>query len=428
MTISASARMLGVLLAGTVMGACSSGADGAATATIPANAASAAAAAATGAATAPSRTSRPPRPLPNGVFEMSRVRIMDPSGFDRPIPAASALIPAGWRFEGGIVWGPHGVCGSDYAAKWQAVSPDGASSFQMVPVSQWQGHRSAYPSDPQPNACPQAFYTSVREYLEASAQQLFPGARPLDYRALDQEVQPLRDMMARLPPLPPVQGFQSMTSIDAGELLVGFEENGREMRASLSANATIARTRIADIINPGRIAFESVQGTPSGLIVVKAPNGQLDLGLRRRVLSSIRYEADWSQRVSAFNARKQAEADKTNRAILEINAAGSRERLAASQSAHESRMSSLRATTDIMNGIYNDRQLSSDRQQRERIEAIRGVETYHDPVAGAPVQLDNTYQHAWRVTNRDNTFILTNDVNFDPGAFDIEAQQLKPLP
>ena len=91
-------------------------------------------------------------------------------------------------------------------------------------------------------------------------------------------------------------------------------------------------------------------------------------------------------------------------------------------------MQSLRETSDIMNGIYNDRQVASDRQQRERIEAIRGVETYNDPVAGRPVQLDSTYQHAWRVNNRDDTYILTNDVNFNPGAYDIDAQPLKPLP
>jgi hypothetical protein len=91
-------------------------------------------------------------------------------------------------------------------------------------------------------------------------------------------------------------------------------------------------------------------------------------------------------------------------------------------------MQTLRETNDIMNGIYDNRQVASDRQQRERIEAIRGVETYNDPVAGTPVQLDNSYQHAWRVNNRDNTYILTNDANFNPGAYDIDAQQLKPLP
>lgn len=365
--------------------------------------------------------------LPPGVYQMSRVQIMDPSGFEKPIPAATLLIPAGWQSRGGVVWGPHGQCGSDYAARWEATSPDGASALTMMPMPQWQGVRTIYPAG-QPGPCPEAFHTSVRAWLEASAQQLFPGARVLDYRPLDEEVKPLRDMLAQLPPLPPVQGFESRISVEAGELLVGFTQNGRDMRASLSAMATISRTRMADLLNPGQIGFESVNGTPANFVVVKAPNGQLDLGLRRRVLTSMRFDGEWSRRTSEFNARKQAEAARTNQAILQSNAAASQARLQASQSAHESRMQTLRETSDIMNGIYQDRQLSSDRQQRERIEAIRGVETYHDPVAGSPVQLDNTYQHAWRVNNSDNTYILTNDVNFNPGAYDIDAQQLKPLP
>ena len=364
--------------------------------------------------------------LPPGVFEMSRVEIMDPSGFEKPMLAATVLVPAGWRPEGSVVWGPHGQCGGDYGANWQVVSPDGASTLSMRPMPTWEGVRSAY-STVQPGQCPQGFHRSVRDWLEASAQQLFPGARVLDYRSLDDEVKPLRDMMAQLPALPQVQNYQSQISIEAGELLVAFNENGRDMRASLSAMATISQTRMGDMMNPGRIALETVNGTPANFVVVKAPNGELDLNLRRRVLTSMRFDPEWSRRTGEFNARKQAEAAKTSQAIMNSNAAASAARLQAMQSSHESRMQSLRETSDIMNGIYKDRDLSSDRQQRERIEVIRGVETYNDPVAGAPVQLDNTYQHAWRVNNRDNTYILTNDVNFNPGAYDIDAQQMTPL-
>jgi len=67
---------------------------------------------------------------------------------------------------------------------------------------------------------------------------------------------------------------------------------------------------------------------------------------------------------------------------------------------------------------------ADDRAQRERIESIRGVETYDDPLYGGTVQLDNTYDHAWRVQNNDS-YILTNDPNFNPGAYNIDASQLK---
>ena len=66
---------------------------------------------------------------------------------------------------------------------------------------------------------------------------------------------------------------------------------------------------------------------------------------------------------------------------------------------------------------------TSDRMHRETIEAVRGVETYHDPVENRAVQLDHTYDHAWRVNNQE-AYILTRDPNFNPGQFGIEATQM----
>jgi hypothetical protein len=47
-----------------------------------------------------------------------------------------------------------------------------------------------------------------------------------------------------------------------------------------------------------------------------------------------------------------------------------------------------------------------------------------DPVDNSPVQLDHTYDNAWRVTNKD-AYILTKDPNFNPGQYGIEATQMK---
>jgi hypothetical protein len=57
---------------------------------------------------------------------------------------------------------------------------------------------------------------------------------------------------------------------------------------------------------------------------------------------------------------------------------------------------------------------SRDRQQREAIEAIRGTETYQDPVLGDTVELDDSYGQAWRLD--DGTYVLTDDASFDPYA------------
>ena len=42
-----------------------------------------------------------------------QVEIVDPNGFEQPMPAIRGLIPAGWQDQGGIVWNPQAPCGAD---------------------------------------------------------------------------------------------------------------------------------------------------------------------------------------------------------------------------------------------------------------------------------------------------------------------------
>jgi hypothetical protein len=276
-----------------------------------------------------------------------------------------------------------------------------------MPVANWTGVRSAYPTGQQQDACEQAFYSSARDYLEATARRLHPQGRIVDYRPLPEDAKPIQDAIAQFPPIND-QNMQSRIYADAGEVLVAYQENGRDMRETISVLVVISQARFADMMNPGQVAMEMISGSPGAITIVKAPNGALDLGLRKRVQSSLRFTPQWSAEIAKFQARK----NKTFQDGM--------------TDAHHARMAAIRKTGDIMNGVYEDRQIVSDRNQREFIEAIRGVETYNDPVYGGPVQLDHSYDHAWRVNN-DDSYILTNDPNFNPGLYNIEAQQLNVL-
>jgi hypothetical protein len=351
----------------------------------------------------------PRQPLPPGVYAVEKKEVVDASGFERPLVAGTIMIPAGWAMQGGIQWSPAGPCGPDFASTVSLRSPDGASAVAVVPVQTWIGARTNFPLDKsQASQCPEAFFTSAREFLEASAQRMFPGARVIDYRALPEKVKPLKDMMAQMPALPPVQGTEHGIDFDAGEVLIAYQQNGRDMRAAISAMVTLTRLRMADMVNPGQIALDQVTGAPSELFIVSAPAGALDLDLRDRIQKSTRFNAEWMQKINAYLAEK-------NR----IAAKGAADR-------HAIRMDAIKKQGEIINGMYDDRQLSSDRNQREFIESIRGVETYNDPVYGGPVQLDATYDHAWRVNGQD-AYIMTNDVNFNPGQYGLDAQKLEAL-
>lgn len=345
-------------------------------------------------------------PLPPGVYAVQKLEIIDSSGFERPMVAGTILAPAGWSMQGGVVWSPLGPCGADFASTVSLHSPDGASAVRVVPAPGWAGARTTFPLDRSQLQCPEAFYAGAREFLDASAQRMFPGARVIDYRPLPEKTKPLEEMMAQLPALPAANGLEQRINFDAGEALVAYTEEGRDMRAAVSTMVMITRTRMADMINPGQIALDQITGSPSELVVVSAPNGALDLGLRERLQKSIQFNAEWVMKINAYFTEK-------NR----IAAKGAADR-------HAIVMDGIKKRGDIINGMYDARDLSSDRNQREVIESIRGVETYDDPQYGGPVQLDNNYSHAWRVTGQD-AYIMTNDANFNPGQYGLEAQKLE---
>lgn len=351
----------------------------------------------------------PRQPLPPGVYAVEKKEIIDASGFERPLVAGTIMIPAGWSLQGGVQWSPAGPCGPDYASNVTIRSPDGASMLAVVPTQGWVGARTNFPMDKsQGQQCPEAFFTTAREFLEASAQRMFPGARVIDYRPLPEKTKPLDDVLAQMPAMPPVQGLEQAIDFDAGEILIAYQQDGRDMRAALSTTVTLARTRMADMMNPGQIALDQVTGSAAEIQVVSAPAGALDFGLRDRLQKSMRFNPEWMQRINAYLAEKN------------------RIRMKGAADAHAIRMDGIRKQSEIINGMYEDRQLTSDRNQREFIESIRGVETYNDPVYGGPVQLDNTYDHAWRINNHD-AYIMTNDVNFNPGQYGLEAQKLEAL-
>lgn len=348
----------------------------------------------------------PRQPLPPGVFAVEKKEIVDASGFERPLVAGTIMIPAGWAMQGGIQWSPAGPCGPDFASTVTLRSPDGAAGVAVVPVQSWHGARTNFPLDKSALPCPEAFFTTAREFLEASAQRMFAGARVIDYRALPEKTKPMKDMMAQMPTLPPSPGLEQSIDFDAGEVLIAYQQNGREMRAAISTTVTLSRSRMADLMNPSQIALDQITGTPTELFIVSAPAGALDLEMRGRIQKSVRFNAEWLQKINAYFAEK-------NR----INAKGAADR-------HAIRMDAIKKQGEIINGMYDDRQLSSDRNQREFIESVRGVETYNDPVYGGPVQLDSTYDHAWRVNGQD-AYIMTNDVNFNPGQYGLDAQRLE---
>src|SRR5690606_14118065 len=126
-------------------------------------------------------------------------------------------------------------------------------------------------------------------------------------------------------------------------------------------------------------------------------NGQLDFAKVEAIRKSVKPDPEWA-----------AELFRTKLAIGEQNVRATRERAAIivaagaamTQSTIEANRLASRNYADVASSSSSSTSATDDRIHRERLEALRGVETYHDPLEGGTVQLDATYDHAWRINDQ----------------------------
>lgn len=369
-----------------------------------------------------------PGRLPPGTIALQRAVISDP-GVIAQGPALSALVPAGWRTEGGIV-SPQSSCSEPYLVNWMAMSPDGNSGLAIFPTDVWQW--STYPIQ---SPCPNQTLRSVREFLQAKVAQAFPGARPLDYRNRPDFSRSAEEQAQRLQQMAHGMGLTQMrVYAEGGELLFAFNRNGVDMRGVMGVTAKFQGGVVPNPLDGS--AMESFTGYTLGTFLAFAPEGQLNFDLIEATRRSILPDPRWLH--SLFERQGQigrANAQATSELAAIIVAGGAeatRRNIAAFEQIARNSVKNSQQSVAISeagvaaahnSGVSYSNESTESRMQRERIEGIRGVETYHDPVDGNQVQLDANYEHAWRV-NGQEAYILTRDPNFNPGAYGIEATQM----
>lgn len=358
---------------------------------------------------------RPTAPLPSGAVMLQRMSIDDP-GVIAAMPAMTVLAPLGWRSTGGVVAKP-GACSEGYAVNWQAISPDGRSSISIFPTEVWSSANTTGSG-----GCVDAAFSGAREYLEAYVQRAFPDARIMDYRDRPDYAKSATEYAERTQQLINSMGMPMRVHADGGELLFAYSQDGVDMRGMAGVSAVFFASERP---NPmGGTPFRSASGQTMGTFAASAPNGQLDFDLVEAARRSIVPNGPWLKQLFALQQQQGAAAVQGTRERSAIIVAGG---AAATRSNIESfqRMSGFdRATSGSGGGEIYPGESTDDRIQRRSLEAIRGVDTYMDPVSNSPVQLDHTYGNAWRVTNND-AYILTKDPNFNPGQYGIEATQMK---
>lgn len=365
-----------------------------------------------------------PQALPQGVIVLQRVKIQDP-GVIAPGTAMTALVPQGWTTRGGVA-APEGLCKEPFVFDWRAASPDDTMSVGIFPTETWAWTNFQARGD-----CPTGEHASVRDYLSARIAQTAPDARVLDFRPRPDFAGVAADYAKAAQAMWAGINPNMRVRAEGGELLYAYAQNGVEMRGVLAATAIFYQSESANPMaqNPemdfqlGGQPFRTLVGSTLGTFMATAPNGRLDFDLAEAVRRSLAPDPEWLTQLFKLKAR-----------IGEIQTEGVRERaaiiVAGGAAATQSNIESFRRMAGGggsggggTNGELYPGEATGDRMHRENIEAVRGVETYFDPVDNSRVQLDANYDHAWRVNNQD-AYILTKDPNFNPGQYGLDATQL----
>ncbi|MCA9271120.1 MAG: hypothetical protein KDA41_21710 [Planctomycetales bacterium] len=340
---------------------------------------------------------------PRNVMRFERGVIVDPTGFAQPMAVSSLFIPYGWRTQGGVFWGQQFLCTNGYNYEWSATAPDGSAGVMVLPQAKWENND--YGAPPSTPGCQSAPYTSARAWIEALAGQTFPGGRVIDYRERPDVIQQL----GATPQRQQMPMGESRSWTEAGEALVAFTLNGRDMRGSVAA-AVQFNLMITDSTpygGQGRMNVMSAFAHPAW--AAYAPNGQFNFGYFEAIRRSIRPNQKWSAAITGHNV-----------AIAKVAIDESRKRAAMIAQSNEE-------IARIRQSVWDNQQESADRRAREFGELIRGVETYVDADApGGTRELSANYNHAWRLN--DGTYVLTDDANFDPWRdLRVEGRQLEVL-
>ena len=368
---------------------------------------------------APLQNSSAPAAIRNpnaSVMRFDRGVVVDASGFAKPMAAASLFVPYGWRTAGGVLWGQQYACTNGYNFEWSATAPDGSSGILILPQMKWEN--STYGAQASTPGCTSAPFTSARAYLEALAQRSVPGARVIDYRDRPDLVQ----QAGAAPQRTPMAMGEMRSWSEAGEVLIAFQQNGRDMRGSIAALVQFSQMitdtsslyandpTIMQQPSASQTRMETLTGFAQPAWGAYAPNGQYDFAFFEALRRSIAVNPQWSNAIAGHNT-----------AIGRVAIEESRKR---AQIINETNAEIAR----IRQEVWDVQQQSADRRAREFGELLRGVQTYTDDQApGGQRELSANYDQAWRL--RDGSYVLTNDPNFDPWRdLQIEGQQLQRAP
>ena len=327
--------------------------------------------------------------------------IPDNSGFEQPMPAMTVLAPAGWHATGGIQWNVQSRCSMGMPdIGWMARAPDGRAALEILP--RWVSQTPSKLFQFQPG-CPQTPIDSVRTYLESLAVQRYPQAQLLDYRERPDLSQPIQARLDAVGGNLQFPGWAQRSWAEAGEILLGWTENGQAMREAIVVSGVVMEISASMDINGGVEQVRSLMFNSA--VVLRAPDGQLDFDQLETMRASVKSTPQWQARMQQHQLALNQQQTRSL-SVARTSRAGS-------------------DILDIQMQGWKNRQAISDRGHAAVVNSIREVQPYTNPYNGHPIELNQGYNYNYRTI--DDHVIQTNNPNFNPYVdLGVEAEQLQP--
>lgn len=328
-----------------------------------------------------------PAEAKSNKFQVKIEKIMDPTGFEKPMTAATLLLPADWKSEGGVIYDMNDQCLVAPKVNWMAKSPDGKSAIAYLPNFAWAQNNMGYPN---PQGCLSAGFGNAEQVAQYMVGRL-PQGRVTGNEKDPKVMRMFAPFNTEIPGDPYMKYWFDMT-----ETRFTFREGGIEYEGIMSVLTihTYMQSGQSMVYMTGMPPMETLTGNTLVVTAYTAPKGEFNEGIYRLAMTNYRVDPEWNRR----NMQVMAKTRKVS-------------------------MEEARKRSQIISDTYSDisdmsmdswkrRQASSDYSQRETSEMIRGVETYNADTPTGQIELPSGYDSAWQLN--DGTFVVTDDTFYDP--------------
>jgi hypothetical protein len=339
-------------------------------------------------------------------IQLKRFRLIDKQGFNQPVEAISLMLPANWQTNGNIQWNGTSKCMPEILqASLQASSPEGDYELMMLPATQFDWSDDELTLDAmrrggfvyscrlqQPKDADTYIKDELAPYIKSTAASV---QRPAALNKLMQ------------------QGAMQMkqAAMQAGNSAYNYNPSAAEAKlifADGKEGIAIVTLMQTIVTMPGAFGqqIKTYQCYVSMRIVLKHPKGK-EAAARQLLgilLSNTRVNPEWGAAVQTTFQAIQQGAQNTLGQIIQIT---------------------TQTQSEISNNITRkwEKAGNSDNNTKAWSEYIRGVDNWTE-AGGNKVELTAGYSNGW--SKSDGSYILTNDVSFDPNiAFGETWAQMK---